>query len=270
MDRAREKKWAEDSWLRGEAESPSSEEMEVPEGHDPRVYDFRWRHAIPLKNGQVTPGTKDTSLDLREFELPDDLFTGKTVADVGACDGFFSFHAEKMGASKVLGIDPYRWTLDDRWSGMDGFNLAREILESKVEDDVTLLEELSPENVGKWDVSLFLGVFYHLVNPIQILKNICDITNETIVVETINAEFYTLRTGAPHTKTKEGRIIVNEFFVKQPMLSYYPTNEVEGDFTTWYAPNPAFIENFLRVEGFNDIKTKRIYNGSRFITIARR
>ena len=41
MDRAREKKWAEDSWLRGEAESPSSEEMEVPEGHDPRVYDFR-------------------------------------------------------------------------------------------------------------------------------------------------------------------------------------------------------------------------------------
>jgi len=54
------------------------------------------------------------------------------------------------------------------------------------------------------------------------------------------------------------------------MLSYYPTNEVEGDFTTWYAPNPAFIENFLRVEGFNDIKTKRIYNGSRFITIARR
>ena len=85
MDRAREKKWAEDSWLRGEAENPSSAAVEIPEGHDSRVYDLRWRHAIPLKNGQVTPGTKDTSIDLKEFDLPDDLFTGKTVADVGAC-----------------------------------------------------------------------------------------------------------------------------------------------------------------------------------------
>ena len=161
MDRNREKQWAKESWLR---EKPA---VDNKESLDPRVSNLRWRHTIPLPSGQVTPGTKDTRVDLREFKWDKDLFADKTVIDVGACDGFFSFHAEKMGASRVLGVDPYRWTLDNRWSGQKGFNLARELIDSKVEDSVVLLEDLSPETVGKWDVSLFLGVFYHLVNPIQ-------------------------------------------------------------------------------------------------------
>jgi len=36
--------------------------------------------------------------------MPADL-TGKTVLDVGARDGYFSFEAERRGASRVLAID---------------------------------------------------------------------------------------------------------------------------------------------------------------------
>ena len=198
MDRNREKQWAKESWLREKSAVDNKESL------DPRVSNLRWRHTIPLPSGQVTPGTKDTRVDLREFKWDKDLFADKTVIDVGACDGFFSFHAEKMGASRVLGVDPYRWTLDNRWSGQKGFNLARELIDSKVEDSVVLLEDLSPETVGKWDVSLFLGVFYHLVNPIQILKNVCSVTDETIIVETINAEYHSLRHGAPRQKASNG------------------------------------------------------------------
>jgi len=264
MDRKREKQWAKESWLREESAARKIAEL------DPRVSSLRWRHTIPLPNGQVTPGTKDTSVDLKEFQWDKDLFVDKTVIDVGACDGFFSFHAEKMGAARVLGVDPYRWTLDDRWSGMKGFNLARELLDSKVEDSVVLLEDLSPQTVGEWDISLFLGVFYHLINPIQILKNVCSVTKETIIVETINAEYHSLRHGAPCQKASNGMVLLDNFFVSKPMLTYYPNDEVDGDYTTWYAPNPAYIESFLKVEGFRKINTKRIYSGTRFITVASR
>ena len=40
--------------------------------------------------------------------LPDDL-TGRTVLDVGAWDGFFSFEAERRGAARVVAADSFAW-----------------------------------------------------------------------------------------------------------------------------------------------------------------
>jgi tRNA (mo5U34)-methyltransferase len=269
MNREREKEWLEKSYLKQD-KSDNTQGAKAEEGSvEERVNQISWRHQIPLKNGQTTNGTKDSSLDLQEFQLPEDLFKDKTVADVGACDGFFSFYAEQNGAKDVLAIDPYRWTLDNRWSGMEGFNLAREINESKVKDSVELLENLSPETVGEWDVSLFLGVFYHLVDPVRILQNVASITKETLVVETINAEFWGARYGYPIIEQDSNKYL-HPFIIEKPLLLYYPENEVDGDYTTWYAPNPKYIEDMLRVEGFKTFDTKRIYSNSRFITTARR
>lgn len=262
MDRVKEKEWIEKSYLKPHSNSDETDNQD-------RVSKIKWRHSIHLKNGQVTKGTKDTQADLQQFQFPPDLFKDKTVADVGACDGFFSFYAEQNGAKDVLAIDPYRWTLDERWSGMNGFNLAREINESKVKSSTELLEELSPESTGEWDIVLFLGVFYHLVNPIKILENVASIAKETLVVETINAEYWGYRYGAP-TTLKDGNAYLNPFFVENPMLLYYPTDQIDGDYTTWYAPNPKYIEDFLTDQGFKTFDTKRIFGSSRFITIASR
>jgi tRNA (mo5U34)-methyltransferase len=269
MNREREKEWLEKSYLK-QHKPENNQAVKYSEGSiEERINAISWRHQIPLKNGQTTNGTKESGLDLQEFQLPEDLFEDKTVADVGACDGFFSFHAEQNGAKEVLAIDPYRWTLDNRWSGMEGFNLAREINESKVKDSVELLENLSPETVGEWDVTLFLGVFYHLVDPIRILQNVASITKETLVVETINAEYWGPRYGYPILEQNSNKYL-HPFIAEKPLLLYYPEDEVDGDYTTWYAPNPKYIEDMLRVEGFKTFETKRIYRNSRFITIARR
>jgi tRNA (mo5U34)-methyltransferase len=152
---------------------------------------------------------------------------------------------------------------------MDGFNLAREINESKVKDSVELLENLSPETVGEWDVSLFLGVFYHLVDPVRILQNVASITKETLVVETINAEYWSVRYGYPILEQDSNKFM-HPYIIEKPLLLYFPENEVDGDYTSWYAPNPKYIEDMLRVEGFNTFNTKRIYGNSRFITVAKR
>ena len=39
--------------------------------------------------------------------------------------------------------------------------------------------------VGKFDVVLFLGVIYHLQDPLRALRNLRTIVNETLVAETI-------------------------------------------------------------------------------------
>ena len=57
------------------------------------------------------------------LKLPKRL-DGRTVLDVGAWDGFYSFEMERRGAAKVLATDHFCWG-GNGWASQDGFNLAR-------------------------------------------------------------------------------------------------------------------------------------------------
>ena len=126
-----------------------------------------WFHTIDLGNGVRTPGRKDTIAEVDVFQLPD--VSGRTVLDVGAYDGFYSFEAERRGASQVLATDDWTWN----WPGSDArrnFDLAHEVLGSRVESQVISVEALSPDAVGgTFDVVLFLGVLYHAPDPLGYL-----------------------------------------------------------------------------------------------------
>lgn len=92
--------------------------------------------------------------------MPDDI-TGKTVVDIGAWDGAFSFDCERRIAARVLATDHFIWER----MGHGGFDLAHEVLQSRVESKTIRVEDLSPETVGVFDGALFLGVLYHAQNP---------------------------------------------------------------------------------------------------------
>ena len=67
-----------------------------------------WWHAIDLGDGIVTPGVKGggasfMARELRSLEIPD--LNGRTVLDIGAWDGFYSFETERRGAARGS-----RWT----------------------------------------------------------------------------------------------------------------------------------------------------------------
>src|SRR2546425_10827770 len=70
---------------------------------------IRWWHALDLGNGIVTPGISDNVATLKKLGLPPRL-EGKTVLDIGAWDGYFSFEAERRGALRVLGTDSFDWS----------------------------------------------------------------------------------------------------------------------------------------------------------------
>jgi tRNA (mo5U34)-methyltransferase len=133
-----------------------------------RVGAFRaWYHRIELAPGVVTPGINDSPHVLGVLDdigLPRDL-TGLRVLDLGCRDGFFAFEAERRGAREVVGVDYCD-------PAKTGFNIAAEILASRVSYRVLNVYDISPQTLGKFDVVLFLGLLYHLRDPLLALDRI--------------------------------------------------------------------------------------------------
>ena len=117
---------------------------------------------------------------------------------------------------------------DNPWSGQEGFKLARRVLQSQVEDIDVGLDELSPDRIGTFDLVLFMGVFYHLPDPLPILQRVASVTAERLILET-HADLLWLR---------------------RPAMVFYPGSEVSGDDSNWWGPNLALLESLLQANGF--------------------
>src|SRR5436853_4178041 len=192
---------------------------------------LRWYHVLDLGHGVRTPGIYDPSSRLPRYALPD--LSGKTVLDVGAWDGFFSFEAERRGAARVVALDTFSWRPRGERTGKAGFELARRALGSKVEDvDVDVLD-ISPETVGgTFDVVLFLGVLYHMRHPLLALERVRSVTRELLILET-------------H---------VDLLGLRRPAAALYPGFELEGDWSNWWGPNPAAVRGLLEAAGFDAVE----------------
>jgi tRNA (mo5U34)-methyltransferase len=194
-----------------------------------RVEHIRWFHTMELADGVVTPGIEtNTAEKLGYIGLPDDL-TGKQVLDIGAWDGFFSFECERRGARRVLATDSLMWRLE---TGKAGFLTAREALGSRVEDLEVDVMDLSPERVGgTFDVVLFLGVLYHMRDPMLALERTASVTRERLIIET-------------H---------LDMLPVPRPAMAFYPFDELAGDFSNWVGPNLLAVDGMLRATGFREV-----------------
>lgn len=190
------------------------------------VAGVHWHHQIDLGGGVVTPGRDNSARKLGRLGWPAS-FRGKTVLDVGAWDGFFSFEAERRGAERVLATDSFVWRGGVE-TGQAGFLLARRALGSRVEAMEIDVLELSPERVGTFDVVLFLGVLYHMRHPMLALERVASVTRELLIVETL----------------------VDCLGVRRPAMAFYPGSELSRDDTNWCGPNPAAVVAMLKTVGF--------------------
>ena len=178
-----------------------------------------WFHSIEVGEGVVTPGYKTPAVIKREVErmrFPE--LRGKSVLDINSWDGFYAFHAEKLGASSVTALDFYMWAMDlsehskyvkecrdqgvypERYEtmpyykpkelpGKRGFELARELLGSQVKDRVGDFMAMDLDKLGTFDVVFFLGSLYHMENAFESLKRLARVTKEVAVIETQASEF---------------------------------------------------------------------------------
>ncbi len=195
-----------------------------------RVAEIQWYHSIDLGHGIVTPGYDPSPSRLPKIRMPDDL-TGMTVLDVGAWDGFFSFEAERRDAKRVVSVDSYCWS-GEGWGTKAGFELAREVLGSQVEDREIEVLDLSPETVGVFDLVLFLGVLYHMRHPLLALERAASVTGKQLILET-------------H---------VDLLGLRRPAMAFYPGEELSRDPSNWWGPNPEAVQAMLKDVGFRRIE----------------
>jgi tRNA (mo5U34)-methyltransferase len=194
-----------------------------------RAESLKWYHTLDLGHGVVTQGIDNSAERLPRLQLPRDL-SGRSVLDIGAWDGFFSFEAERRHASRVVATDHYAWhgTGWGTGQGKAGFQLARAALDSRVEDVDVDVMELSPERVGTFDVVLFLGVLYHVPNPLLALERVASVTGGLLILETV----------------------VDMVGLSRPAAAFYPDRELNNDPTNWWGPNQAAVTGMLRSVGF--------------------
>jgi tRNA (mo5U34)-methyltransferase len=172
---------------------------------------------------------------LRLLRIPDDL-SGKTVLDIGAWDGYFSFEFERRGAARVLAID----TWDH--GALDCFRFAREQLKSKVEFHRMDVHDLNPEQVGSFDLVFCAGVLYHMRNPLLGLERIRSVTRGRLVLET-------------HS-------LLPAFHEWTPLITFFPGDEEASRFRWHHGgyPTRAWLLDALRAVGFG--RTEVIYRPS--------
>ena len=197
--------------------------------------------------------------ELLRLDLPD--LAGKSVLDIGAFDGFFSFECERRGASQVTALDYHSWVVDlaeaaryvsdhrerhgvspDLYAppaelrhlgalpGRRAFDVARRLLRSEVRAVCRDFRTVGAADLGQFDVTLFLGVLYHLTDPFGALVKVHDLTREVAVVETLGI----------HEPAATDR----------PLWGFYKDDRINRDPTTWWAPNECGLRDMLEAVGF--------------------
>lgn len=235
----------------------------TPEQLREYVHRMSWYHEIDLGNGVITPGMKKQGEIAHEWDLfaLGDL-TGKSVIDIGGIDGAYAFLAEKAGASRVAVLDHYLWAADPdhygrlykeqvaagktppapheseawhpdttptRWR----FDTARQALGSHAEAKSVDFMDCDLSIVGTWDIVLYLGVLYHMPDPVRALRRVAAITREQAIIET------------------EAMFIRSH---PEALWRFFPGGELNDDRSNWWAPNINALTGLVGAAGFSDVE----------------
>lgn len=193
------------------------------EGLRREVESIRWWHTIDLGNGIVTPGEGGSPALLERIHMPADL-TGRTVLDIGTFDGFFAFEAERRGAARVVAVD-HRVPA--------GFRIAHRALGSSVEFREADVMTLSRDELGVFDVVFFLGVIYHLPDPMGALRRVREVTGELMICET------------------EGALA----WLSEPAAQFVGSREALADSAlNWWYPNMPALVQMVEAAGYGDVQ----------------
>ena len=173
-----------------------------------------------------------------EHAIPRDL-SGMSVLDVGCNGGFYSIQLKLRGAKRVLGIDH-----DPDYLKQAQF--AAEVLDLDIS-----FEMLSVYEVGKlrerFDLVLFMGVFYHLRHPLLALDLLRrHVAEDWFIFQSMLRGSRTVPEIAADYPFSERAVFDKPGFPKM----HFVENNYSDDPTNWWIPNRACAQALLRSAGF--------------------
>jgi tRNA (mo5U34)-methyltransferase len=192
-----------------------------------------WYHCIEVRPGIVTPGLNAAGIVLQHLELPDDC-RGMRALDIGTRDGFFAFELERRGADVVA--------VDYMPSTRTGFGVASQLLGSRVRFVHGNIYELTPDELGTFDVVLFLGLLYHLPDPFGAMEIVRRLCHGVMCLES-----HAIDNGL----LQDGELCpLPAALTKVPLMQFYPGRSLNNDPTNFWGPNLACLEALARETRF--------------------
>jgi tRNA (mo5U34)-methyltransferase len=212
-----------------------------------RVRDLgEWFHNLDLGGVQTAPDHflgDYPSVKWKRFShaIPLDL-SGKSVLDIGCNAGFYAIEMKRRGADRVVGIDSDKDYLAQARFAAEICGLDIELRQMSVYEVARLGE--------RFDLVLFMGVFYHLRHPLLAL----DLLYEHAVKDLFVFQSM-LRGTARVERVEEDYPFSEEEVFNRPSFPrmYFIEKAYSGDPTNWWIPNRACVEAMLRSTGFEII-----------------
>ncbi len=188
-----------------------------------------WYHPIELRPGLVTPGHNAADHVLALLDLPADC-TGLRVLDLGARDGFFTFEMERRGAD-VTAID----YLPDTTTG---FRVCADLLGSKAKFVHANIYDIGPDEFGTFDIVLFLGLIYHLPDPLEALHRVRSVAHGRLCLEShVIDNALMLEDGTTVSLSS-----IAPGLERLPLMQFFKGGVLRGDPSNYWGPTLVALE----------------------------
>ena len=227
-----------------------------------------WFHSIELAPGVLTKTESVAgeqadhpreTWDIIKNCLPVDL-SGKSVLDVGCNAGFYSVEAKRRSASRVLGVDAMRREIMQA-------NFVRRALGLDIEFRAMSVYEFSAASVGRFDVTLALGLIYHLKHLVLGLEKLAAVTKDTLIVETALLPKESGILGS--VSRRQAEYVVGD--LRRPLHTIgwieNPPEASEASYN-WFLPSLDGAVALLKAVGFRDVDVFAVH-GDRAVIIGR-
>lgn len=149
-------------------------------GEDPWFYHFEFEEGLVTPCPHELAAMQQTRAELVLHPLDEEFgcrWGEVRVLDIGCHEGWFATQLAARGAGEVVAIEP----------ALDRLSRARGIVEASglnVQLSDRSLFDLERDKEGPFDIVLFLGLLYHLDNPVQALARVFELTRDLCVIET--------------------------------------------------------------------------------------
>lgn len=163
------------------------------------------------------------------------------MLDVGCNGGFYCVEAKRRGARRVMGVDGQRQHVRQAL-------FVRKVLGLDLEFRRFSVYDLNPKKVSRFDITLALGLVYHLKHLVFALERLYDVTNELLIVETAII---------PPEQTPESFVQPLGELKQTLHPIFYAQNppEVKEQVFNRFLPSPTALKALLQNTGFEEVKT---------------
>jgi hypothetical protein len=115
----------------------------------------------------------------RLVQLYGGSLSGKRVLDLACCQGFWTFEAVRAGAEDCVGLDSAPAFVSEA----EAIKVLTDAQDCEFRC-VNLEEDRWWIDLEPVDVTLFLGLFYHLTDAVSVLRRALSLTREMVVIDT--------------------------------------------------------------------------------------